>query len=290
MRARISLALVFSRSAALALLILTLCGCAGSKPAEPAPQAPQAFEPFAAEGPAVMGPARSQPGADQPGAWSIVIAGAAGDSAESTAQGMLAKVQREGGLPDAYAERRGRSVVVAYGRYAGPDDPQAQRDLDRIRGMKIEGGTPFAGAVLVPPPFEALPGGIPEYDLNGVKRDRGEDALYTLQVAIYTRLNTNTPRPQELAEFRKAAEKAVVELRREGEEAFYYHGPRGSTVTVGVFGPRDHDPTKPGRDSFALMETRRRHPLNLVNGATLLARTRGQAEARPQPSFLVPIP
>jgi hypothetical protein len=301
MPARISLRRFFSRTWAGALLCAVLVGCGNSqKTGAPAPRAaesqtakePQAFEPFAHEASAVMGPPRAgSPGrVESGGAWSIVIAGAAGDNADATARDMLHKVQTAGGLPEAYTERRGKSVVVAYGQYSGPDDAAAQRDLDRLRAMELEGGRPFAGAVLVPPPFESLPGGIPEYDLNGVRRARGKDAIYTLQVAIYTRLNTNTPKPSELAEFRKAAEKAVVELRREGDEAFYYHGPRGSTVTVGVFGPRDHDPLKPGQDSFALMQTRRKHPLNLVNGAQLLTRSRGQEKARPQPSFLVPIP
>jgi hypothetical protein len=300
MPARISLRPFFSRTWAGALLCAVLAGC-GNAAKSDAPTARNAetqaaadrpaFEPFAHEAPAVMGPSKPPSGgAESVGAWSIVIAGAAGDNADATARDMLHKVQTAGGLPEAYTERRGKSVVVAYGQYSGPEDPAAQRDLDRVRAMELEGGRPFAGAVLVPPPFESLPGGIPEFDLNGVRRARGKDAIYTLQVAIYTRLNTNTPKASELAEFRKAAEKAVIELRREGDEAFYYHGPRGSTVTVGVFGPRDHDPLKPGQDSFALMQTRRKHPLNLVNGAQLLTRSRGQEKARPQPSFLVPIP
>jgi hypothetical protein len=308
MPARISLRRFFSSAAATAVLFAALTGCGGTPkggspatpgPAESAPQpsarqaaASPAFEPFANEASAVMGPARAGQGkpGEPAGTWSIVIAGAAGENADATARDMLHKVQTVGGLPEAYTERRGGSVVVAFGQYSGPEDRAAQRDLARLRDMELEGGKPFAGAVLVPPPFESLPGSIPEFDLNGVKRARGKDALYTLQVAIYTRLNTNAPKPEELAEFRKAAERAVVELRRGGDEAYYYHGPRGSTVTVGVFGPRDHDPLKPGSDSFALLETRRKHPLNLVNGAQFLTRSRGQEKARPQPSFLVPIP
>jgi hypothetical protein len=284
MRARFSALMNFSRFAAAGVLCLALAACSGggSKPAATRPA-----ESFPTDAPA----ARAGQGVqEQQGAWSIVIAAGADEAAEAASRELLAKVQREGGLPEAYAERRGKAVVIAYGRYSGPDDPRAQRDLARIRDITVDGEKPFIGAVLVPPPFEALPGSIPEYDLNNVKRTRGKDALYTLQVAIYTRLDTNNPKPQELAEFRKAAEKAVIELRREGEEAFYYHGPRGSTVTVGVFGPEDHDPTKPGSDSFVLREARRRHPLNLVNGAPLLTRTRGQTQAKPQPSFLVPIP
>jgi hypothetical protein len=103
-------------------------------------------------------------------------------------------------------------------------------------------------------------------------------------------MNTNVVKPEELAEFRKRAEEAVVSLRREGEEAFYYHGPRGSMVTVGVFGPKDLDVTKPGRESFALREARRKFPFNLVNGAQLLVKTKTQQSQSAQPSFVLQIP
>ena len=234
-------------------------------------------------------PARSTGGEEKSGTWSIVIVAASGDEADGLAGAALNKVRVQGGLPDAYMERRGNSVVVAYGRYAGPSDAQAQRDLERIQGIVVDGAKPFEGAVLVPPPFAGVAGGMPEYNLANVKRTRGKDALYSLQIAVYTVPPPNVPKPNELAEFRKKAEEAVVNLRREGEEAFYYHGPNASMVTVGVFGPKDLDVTRPERQSFALMEARRKYPFNLVNGAQYLVKTKTQTRTA-QPSFVVPIP
>ncbi|HYE60840.1 MAG TPA: hypothetical protein VD997_02495 [Phycisphaerales bacterium] len=284
--------------ASLCALVVMLGACGGgaakdqAKPeARPAEQPKLAFEPFAKEAPEVMNSAPRAPGGEaRQAAWSIVIVAASGEQANELAATALQKVRTVGGLPQAYTEQRGKSVVVAYGRYSGPDDPQAGRDLERIQGIEVDGERPFRGAVMVPPPFEALEGSIPEYNLSSVKKARGKDALYTLQIAMYTRLNVNHPKPEELAEFRKNAEQAVNNLRREGEEAFYYHGQRGSMVTVGVFGPKDHDVTKPGRESFALSEARRKYPFNLVNGAQLLVKVKNQAKASAQPSFLVPIP
>jgi hypothetical protein len=302
MRSQIFRLIKMSRSGGLAaglalggLVVLSACGGGGGekpKAQQPARETPKtaAFEPFSKEAPAVMGTLPTAAKGEQATEWSIVIVAASGEDAQAMASGALNKVRLQGGLPDAYMERRGKSVVVAYGRYPGPGDAAAQRDLERIQTIEIDGARPFQSAVLAPPVFEALAGGIPEYNLAGVKKARGKDAVYTLQVAMYTRMNTNVVKAEELAEFRKKAEEAVVNLRREGEEAFYYHGPRGSMVTVGVFGPKDLDVTRPGAESFGLREARRKFPFNLVNGAQLLVKTKSQQSASAQPSFVVPIP
>jgi hypothetical protein len=146
---------------------------------------------------------------------------------------------------------------------------------------------------LTPPPYDSLPGSVPEYDLSTLRQRRGKSALYTLQVAAYTRMDGKAATEKDLAEFRAAAEKAVVELRREGEEAFYHHGQRMSVVTVGVFGEKDVDPVRPppvGKESMVVQMARQRHPLNLVNGQGVKVRTRGQAEAQLQPSRIIVIP
>jgi hypothetical protein len=187
-------------------------------------------------------------------------------------------------------ERRGKSMVVAYGRYPGPEDKQAQADLRRIQSLTIDGSTPFAGALLTPPPYDSRPGSIPEYDLSTLHQRRGKDALYTLQVAAYTRMDNKPPSAQDLAEFRAAAEKACVQFRREGEEAFYHHGTRMSVVTVGVFGDKDLDSAHPGHESMAVTMARKRHPLNLVNGEGVKVKLRGQAEAKLQSSVIITIP
>jgi hypothetical protein len=287
--------LTWGLAAALLASGLTLASCGGSsntkKPTDTdASHQSSQFGPLAAQGPDVLGTGKPvQPG--QPDtSWSIVIISAVGDTMEQDAQKALEKVRTVGGLPQAYMERRGESLVVAYGKYPAADAPQAQQDLKRIQGLKINGETPFAGAVLAPPPFDSLPGSIPEYDLSTLKQRRGKAAMYTLQVGAYARMDGQDPTPQDLASFRSAAEKAVVELRREGEEAFYHHGRIMSVVTVGVFGDKDVNPVVAGQDSMAVTMARKRHPLNLVNGQGVKVRMRGQAEAQLQPSRIIVIP
>lgn len=229
------------------------------------------------------------------GGWSIVIVAFRGPSQDADAQAGLARVRSVGNLPDAYLEKRGETTVIALGRYAGPDDPRAQADLERVRAVEAEGQRPFAAAVLAPPAGAAAPGAFPEYDLRNAKRLNGDWALYTLQVGVYSREGGGPAKPEELAEFRKAAEAAVVQLRHEGHQAFYYHGPNRSMVTVGLFGKDDFDPQVPGISSPALRRMREAFPHNLLNGRGIRERIPGRPRNDPdawrlQPSALVAVP
>ena len=81
---------------------------------------------------------------------------------------------------------------------------------------------------------------MPDFDLATVKARRGtKKPLYTLQIAVYGRPDNTDATKEDLAQFRKSAEEAVVQLRREGEQAYYYHGPNRSMVTVGIFSEDD---------------------------------------------------
>lgn len=225
-----------------------------------------------------------------PGRWSIVVAAFPANTGADVIARAVNEVRTRGGLPDAISEVRGKSIVIASGSYPSGSDPAAQRDLKRLREREIDGARPFEGAVLSPPPFEGLAGTRPEYDLSNARARFGKDALYTLQIAVYERMDAKEPTGEDLREIRLAAESAAVELRREGEQAFYYHGPRRSMVTVGIFGPKDYDPQQVGRECARLSLLRTKYPYNLVNGATYKTRARGQTRASEQPSFVVVIP
>lgn len=221
--------------------------------------------------------------------WSIVIAAVRGDE-DALARQTLTKVQGPGGLRDAYLERRGKATVVAYGRYADPASDEARRDLESIRAKVIEGGTPFAGAILAPP-TTTPPGSIPEFDLSTVRaRQALTKAAYTLQVAAYERGDGKDPSPADTAEIRANAERAAAQLRREGDEAYYFHGPRRSMVTIGLFSAQDFDIQDKSRHDPRLAMLRAKYPYNLVNGAGLKTRARGQSTAQLQKSFMVQVP
>lgn len=240
--------------------------------------------------------ARAEPIADT---WSIVLASvfADGDPAEldRLAAEALRRFQTKGDLPEAYIDRRGRGAVIVFGRYPSPESPQAQADLRKIRGTNVDGGYPFADAFLSPPPGEALHGADPQLDLRNARKNHGgKRAAYTLQIAAYARPDRQAHSPGELKEFREAAEKAAAQLRREGELAFYFHGPNSSSVTIGVFSADDIDSKSAQGTSPALRDARTKHPRNLLNGKGINEKagvaSDGRTVYRLQSSMVVGIP
>ncbi|MFI4897328.1 MAG: hypothetical protein ACIARR_05845 [Phycisphaerales bacterium JB059] len=224
--------------------------------------------------------------------WSILITRIA-EGTEASAAAQLDRVRTSGGLPEAVLQRRRGGLVIAVGSFGSPTEERARRELQRVRDIRVGGAKPYAYAFFAPPTGE-IPGTNPEWDLRNVRRRFGSEAEYTLQIGVYARVGGGVPSPSEVAEFRAAAEKAVAALRADGEQAFYFHGPTSSTVTVGVFSEDDHDSSiVPPIESMRLRETRERHPNNLVNGAgfreTLRTDT-GTAVSRLQRSQLVQIP
>lgn len=220
--------------------------------------------------------------------WVIVLAAFRGEGAQAQATAALNEARFSAGLSDAFVEARGENVIVAYGRFTGPDAPEAADALQRIRSLTVAGVQPYAGAFLAPP-FTVKLGSRPEHNLLTAKELYGKDALYTLQIGAYGRDDLPNPTEDDLKEARRAAEEAAAKLRQEGELAFYYHGPNRSMVTIGVFNSDDFDPQTPGYQSRRLQEARKRFPHNLYNGAGIKV-TRPGRKPHLQPSRLVNIP
>lgn len=226
-----------------------------------------------------------------PGTWTIVLATA--DTPERAAI-LLQQVHGVGRLPDAFLMERNGRQVVAVGSYADPSLEVAQIELERVRSIVIEGAKPYQHAFLAPPSGDQWRGQIPEYDLRNVRNQYGDEAEYTLQIAVFGREDNTPPTDDDRKQFQAAAEKAAVALRQEGEAAFYYHGPNRSMVTVGVFTEKDLE-VDDGytTESPRLILTRQRHPLNLLNGRTIVEKVRmstGATVERDQRSFLVQVP
>lgn len=222
--------------------------------------------------------------------WCIAIMSMRDETRHEAAPIALEQVRTKGRLPEAYVDVRASATVIAVGSYDGPDDPQAQEDLKRVRAIEVEGLTPYAFAFLCPPEARDQAGSVPEYNLTRAREMYGDKAIQTLQVAVYGREDLKNPTEKDLAEVRTKAEEYCVQLRREGELAFYYHGPRRSMVTIGVFDLTDYDPQLPSYNSPRLQEVRKRHPHNLYNGAAIREKRPGQKEGRLQTSTLVMIP
>lgn len=268
-----------------AALALVACAGDGESRAERDRRRAEGESIFAQDGAAMGGPAAPW------STWTIAL-GVYPPEQQGRARENLEWIRTVGGLSEARLERRSSGLVIAYGVYEGASDPVAQRDLARLRETRVDGQRPYAGAVLTPPTSEAVAGGNAAWNLARVRAARGSDALYTLQIGVYGRLeNEAEPTAQEVAQFRRAAETAVRELRDDGQEAFYFHAPHRSTVTVGVFGRADFDPINlPGYRGPALERAWAAHPYNLLNGQAIRERVPGTDQTRLQASSLVRIP
>lgn len=231
-------------------------------------------------------------GVVEPTWWSVLVA-AVPSGRMDDARRMLDTV-RATGLTEAYIALRDRRPVIAFGRYQDPADPDAQQGLQRVRRTSVGEVSPFGAAMLMPPVVANTGSAADDANLRTVRQRFGKaDAAYTLQIGAYGRGDFAKPTDEELRLFRNEAEKAVRQLRAEGEQAFYYHGPNMSMVTIGVFSEDDHDgSTQPPVESFRLRELRRKFPNNLLNGQGIMdtIRTETGPVKRLQASRLVAIP
>lgn len=228
-----------------------------------------------------------------PNAWTIILTAISAESPERAAR-VLEQVRTVGKLPDAFLMERSGRQIVAVGSFQNPTDPVAMVELDRVRTIEVDGERPYERAFLAPPSGDLSRGSIPEYDLRNAHAQYGNEVKYTLQIAVYGREDSTPATPQDIEQFRGAAEDAARALRQGGELAFYYHGPNRSMVTVGVFTEEEHhlDQGFPV-ESARLQLVRDRHPLNLLNGRTIIEKVRSASGGfidRDQKSFLVSIP
>lgn len=248
-------------------------------------------------------PVVSKPVERRSGGWSIVLAAFRGERQDEDARAMLSKVSEQKELAGAFVDTRGggKATVVAVGKYADPSSAEALAKLEKVRAIDVGGKKPFSGAFLAPPGELTNLGQRAEFNLALAREQYGARASYTLQVAAYGRKDiidsqNRNPTEEELRESRKAAEEAAAKLRQEGELAFFFHGPRYSMVTVGVWTDSDFakrsDPRtgEPGRsENPDLTAVRQRFPHNLYNGAGVKVKTKDKQEEM-QSSVIVRIP
>jgi hypothetical protein len=231
--------------------------------------------------------------------WTIALKTFAGNDARQRAEEELAAFSRVRGLEQLFIMERkkpSRSLVgnepwvnravICIGKETSPGSTEAIALLERVRKVRIDGATPFARAFYIPPTGQAHS----NLDLRSAPRTFGPTAVYTLQVAAYGRADGKAPTDRDIRDARKKAEEAVDELRRQGELAFYYHGPSMSMVTIGVFAYSDIQQETLSYEIRSLME---RFPHNLYNGkgvSQTVTTTDGTRQKMMQESFPVLIP
>lgn len=229
--------------------------------------------------------------------WSIVLTTLTMDGHETVAQSAAERLRAL--FPRAadmrvHSDHRGSMLI--YGRYQSPDDEQAQQDLRELKGLTRDNVRPFARAMLsriASTQFTARPSH--RFDLMTVRQQYPTlHPLYTLQVAAWSNLESNTYDP---AQLRAAAERYATKLRATGFEAYVHHGEGSdiSVVTIGLFTSRDIDP-EATLESERLTQLREQFPYHLINGETVEEPLQGRPgrdgtiPTRTQPSMLVEVP
>jgi hypothetical protein len=161
-----------------------------------------------------------------------------------------------------YIVHEERSSSVYLGRYSEAN--QATTDLERVRKWKMpDGEQPFSQAIVTKLAGESV--GRPEWDLG---RATDPNWYYTVVIAEFHNV------PEEGYTNRKQLAAANCEdLRRQGVEAYYFHGPAKSFVTIGAFPvsafKMETLPNGSRRDVFAseaLMKIMHDWPCLAVNG------------------------
>jgi len=144
-----------------------------------------------------------------------------GPEAVESARRLAGELKAQG-LQEVFTVEGDQYASVCAGRFDSWKDPEADRMLHRIRRIRdAQGQYPFVGVVLMPVP-EPLP--------KNPWPLRDADGQYTLIVASWQN-------PGRMAR----AQAYARDLRAKGHEAYVYHGPSKSTVSVGAFGPEIFD-------------------------------------------------
>ncbi len=237
------------------------------------------MRPFGEEGAAgYFGP---QGGGNQNGPvkYGINLQTFIGHGRVSKAQQLMQSLREEQKMSDFWIEDINGTTTVFYGNFESQASEEAIEKLANVRALEVDGRKPFKYASMQP-----LSG------KNKVKHNpldlRSYEGYMSLQVAAYTSEFGD--------EFRHAAEKAAKQIRKDGDEAYFYHGPYKSLVCVGLFTDEDFIETDTGHGFTErgygprIKELQKKFPHNLVNGVTVKQSVGGK-DIGDQESFVVNI-
>lgn len=163
--------------------------------------------------------------------YAVELATFEGPNRQRAVMDRVRELRRETGLTNLWVSDTGERAVLRAGRFRNPNDLDARFALRQAREVKIDGDKPFADAKLMPIRTGYADPGV-ELDPADLRQFAGTPDYHTLEVAIFTPAH---------GRYRAAAEKMANKLRDEGHDAYFYHGPNASSVTVGLFTRDDWD-------------------------------------------------
>lgn len=215
--------------------------------------------------------------------WTIRVLAFTGSDRYTRATQLVKKLNTESDLQNLWIADQHNRAAVCYGRYQTPDSDAARLRLSDIRLIEFDDQRPFAKAAMIPlseqNQFYADPLNLKQYT-----------GYYSLQIGYFDQSFGNG--------YRDAAERMVKSLRLDGEQAYYYHGPFRSHVTVGLFVYEQafetiENPLAPGTTidgwSTNVKKLQAKHPHNLANGHPLMQTVDGKPVGA-QKSLLIRVP
>lgn len=211
------------------------------------------------------------------GGWAIELATFTGKHRKASALRLVTWLKENTTLTDAWIYDQENDTLVMQGRFTEPNSPQVQEELHHIRAMKIQDVQRFEKVQIVPYGKTAMTAATPS-DLAQFTGIQG----YTLQVAFFDKAGGSR--------FREAAETYCRQLREKNEQAYFYHGPNRSMVTIGLFTDADWEGEGIKKHyGQRIQDLQLRFPNNLGNGSTIVEKVNGQIIGD-QSSVLVHLP
>lgn len=212
--------------------------------------------------------------------WTLLLHQFTGPRREEEAHRLVRRLEDEAGMDELWISEAAGTTSVYRGRYG--DQRAARRVLQRTQRVRLEGESLLQNAVLAP---LGRGSGISDDPLD-LSQHSGQ---FSLQIGYFDE--------EYDGDRHDAAEAVVDELREAGHEAYYYHGPHRSLVTLGVYTHESafvtrEDPRAPGStvSTYAghIRELQQRFPYNLGNTADLIdQQQQSHDEETTQPSGLV---
>jgi len=222
------------------------------------------------------------------GAWAIALGRVEGEQHRAEAERKRAQLIQATGMKDVWVQDELNRSALYFGQYESPQDEQAQRDMARWQQLMSSGRIKLPVLMLTPVSNVRSGSDVAQFDL----RNAASLGQYTLQIGFYDESIEQDPRYKGTS-FRTLAEDAAEALREDGKEAFFYHGPVRSMITVGIFHDEDAQVKldRSGAPTYGpkVEALRKEFPFNAGNGLTM-RETLPTGQKRDQPSFLVRIP
>ncbi len=170
----------------------------------------------------------------------------------------LTDALRRAGLADLWFDDADATLTVFAGRYRSAKDPAARDALARARKAEVDPAlVETLGLKLEDADLVSITGGRrASGDPLDLRRHMGS---YSLQIGFYDENFPGDPRA--------AAEQSARAFREQGYQAYYYHGPFRSSVTVGLFTNEDFV-LEGTTEAYgpSIRELQQTFPYNLANG------------------------